>query len=136
MIAFLDASALIYLIEGREPWSTAVKARLLELEAVNPSAAVALSRLSSLECRVHPLRDGDEHALALFDAFFSKADLLWVELSACVVDVATDLRARFGLRTPDALQAACCLQLGPQAVLITGDATFARVPGLNVDVVA
>ena len=80
MIAFLDASALIYLIEGREPWSTAVKARLLELEAVNPSAAVALSRLSSLECRVQPLRDGDEHALALFDAFFSKADLLWVEL--------------------------------------------------------
>ena len=136
MIAFLDASALIYLIEGQEPWSKAVKTQLLQLEATSPSVTVAISRLSSLECRVRPLREGDECSLALFDAFFSRADLLWVDLSPTVVDVATDLRARFRLRTPDALQAACCLQLGPQAVLIAGDAAFARLPGLNLAVVA
>ncbi len=136
MIAFLDASALIYLVQGREPWAGAVKEQLRRLENECSAVMVGLSRLSCLECRVQPLRDGDEVALALFDAFFSRSDLVWVELSAAVVDVATDLRARFGLRTPDALQAACCLQLGEEAVLITGDAAFERVPGLNLVVVA
>ncbi|HMN80903.1 MAG TPA: hypothetical protein PKA20_13355 [Burkholderiaceae bacterium] len=36
----------------------------------------------------------------------------------------------------DALQAASCLQLGPQHVLLTGDVAFQRVHGLNVTVVA
>jgi predicted nucleic acid-binding protein len=39
------------------------------------------------------------------------------------------------LRTPDALQAACCLQLGPAHVMLTGDAAFQRVAGLNVSLI-
>lgn len=136
MIAFLDASALIYLVEGREPWAHAVKHQLQQLVAAHSGLGVAMSRLSWLECRVRPIRDGDQSTLALFDAFFSRPDLIWIELSETVVEVATDLRARFGLRTPDALQAACCLQLGHQAVLITGDAAFQRVTGLQVALVA
>jgi len=57
-----------------------------------------------------------------------------VELSREVVELATVIRVRHGLRTPDALQAASCLQLGPQHVLLTGDATFRRVKGLKVTV--
>lgn len=72
----------------------------------------------------------------MFDTFFSRSDLVWVKLSTSVVEVATDLRARFDLRTPDALQAACCLHLGPEAVMITGDAAFARIPSLSLAVVA
>jgi predicted nucleic acid-binding protein len=64
---------------------------------------------------VGPLRRGDQESLERFDTFFAQSDLLWLELSAAVVDLATSLRASHGLRTPDALQAACCLQLGPEA---------------------
>jgi predicted nucleic acid-binding protein len=39
-----------------------------------------------------------------------------------------------GLRTPDALQAASCLQLGSAHTFLTGDAAFNRVAGLNVAV--
>jgi predicted nucleic acid-binding protein len=53
-----------------------------------------------------------------------------------VVELATQLRANQGLRTPDALQAACCLQLGPDAVMITGDASFQRVQALQVSLIA
>jgi predicted nucleic acid-binding protein len=35
------------------------------------------------------------------------------------------------LKTPDALQAACCLQLGEDHVFVTGDVGFRRVAGLN-----
>jgi predicted nucleic acid-binding protein len=41
-----------------------------------------------------------------------------------------------GIRTPDALQAASCLQLGMDHVFLSGDSTFKRVSGLNVMLVA
>jgi len=140
VIAFLDASALIYLLEGTQPWAEAVKTRLRVLAAQDAEAgsttAVGLSRLSWLECRVGPLRRQDQAALLRFDGFFARADLCWVELSAAVVEQATTLRARHNLPTPDALQAASCLQLGPDAVMITGDSDFARVPGLPVALIS
>lgn len=78
------------------------------------------------------MKRGDAATLALYEAFFARPDLLWVDLSRDIVELATAIRVRHGLRTPDALQAACCLQLGPDHVLLTGDAEFERVRGLNV----
>jgi predicted nucleic acid-binding protein len=110
VIAFLDASALIYLLEGEPPWASAVKHELQALADGHPQLAIALSRLSVLECRVGPLRRGDQSSLERLDGFFARRDLLWQELSPAVVEQAITLRAHHGLRTPDALQAACCLQ--------------------------
>jgi len=132
VIAFLDASALIYLMDGDEAWSGAVQQALQELAAADPSLAIAVSRLSVLECRVGPLRRGDQASLERFDALFAQPDLLWVELTAPVVEQATRLRALHGVRTPDALQAACCLQLGSDAVMVSGDADFRRIPTLQL----
>ena len=132
MIAFLDASALIYLVDGDEAWSGAVQQALQELAAADPSLAIAVSRLSVLECRVGSLRRGDQASLERFDALFAQPDLLWVELTAPVVEQATRLRALHGVRTPDALQAACCLQLGSDAVMVSGDADFRRIPTLQL----
>jgi len=139
VIAFLDASAVIYAVEGEAVWAEAVK-RQLRLLAAKAHASggglrLAVSRLSWLECRVGPLRRRDPTALERFEGFFSRPDLQWVELTAAVVKQATLLRADHLLRTPDALQAACCLQLGPTAVMVTGDAAFQKVPGLVVAVV-
>lgn len=136
MIAFLDASALIYLVDGEAPWAAATQATLQQLAVSTPDLPLAVSRLSFLECRVAPLRRGDQACLDRFEALFAKPDLLVVELNAPVMERATQLRANHGLRTPDALQAACCLQLGPDAVMITGDAGFQRVQTLQVHLVA
>lgn len=132
MRAFFDASALIYLIEAREPLASVVRASLQALAHQYPSAAVALSRLSWLECRVGPMKNNDGATLKRYDAFFARPDILWVELTQEVVELAAAIRVRHGLRTPEALQAACCLQLGTDHVLLTGDAAFQRVAGLNV----
>ena len=136
MIAFLDASALIYLVEGEAPWAEAARATLQQLALEAPDLALAVSRLSLLECRVAPLRRGDQASLDRFQALFAKPDLLVVELGASVVELASQLRANHGLRTPDALQAACCLQLGPDALMVTGDAAFQRVQALQVHLIA
>ena len=52
---------------------------------------------------------GDQASLDRFEALLSQPDLLVGELGASVVELATQLRACNGLRTPDALQVACCL---------------------------
>ena len=44
MIAFLDANALIYLIEGREPFVNRVRQELAAIVASHPGVSAALSR--------------------------------------------------------------------------------------------
>lgn len=132
MIAFFDACALIYLIEGKEPFATRVRQQLNDIVQAHQEIGVAVSRLSWLECRVGPMKNNDTSVLAQYDAFFARPDLTWIELNREVVELATAIRVRHGLRTPDALQAASCMQLGAEHLLLTGDAAFQRVQGLKV----
>lgn len=132
MIAFLDASALIYLLDGQPAVAARVRRALAALRASHGNLRLAVSRLSVLECRAGPLREGAVERLARFDDFFARPDLVLVELDRQVIDLATAIRARHGTRTPDALQAACCLQLGPSHRMLTGDRAFRRVAGLAV----
>lgn len=134
MIAFFDASALIYLIEGKEPFANRVRAELAAATRKHAGLGSGVSRLTWLECRVGPMKSNDGAALEAFDAFFARPDLIWVELNKVVVELAAAIRVKHGLRTPDALQAACCLQLGAGHLFLTGDTAFKRVAGLNVKV--
>ncbi len=134
MIAFFDASALIYLIEGAEPFATKVRKELKATATKYPELGAAVSRLSWLECRVGPMKGNDIATLAAFDAFFARSDLVWVELTRDVVELAAAIRVQTGLKTPGALQAASCLQLGGEHLFLTGDSAFMRVVGLNVRV--
>ena len=134
MIAFFDASALIYLIEGAEPFASRVRSALVQLTTKHLKMGAAVSRLSWLECRVRPARNNELATLAKLDAFFARPDLLWVELNKNVIELATAIRVRYGLRTPDALQAASCLQLGARHLFLTGDSAFKKVAELNVKI--
>lgn len=133
MNAFLDTSALIYLVEGVEAVASTVRGRLGALAQRHPDLSIALSRLTWLECRVGPLKAHDAATLRRYDELFAMPGIQWIELTQSVVELATVVRVRHGLRTPDALQAACCLQLGDRHRMLTGNAAFGRVEGLNVE---
>ncbi len=130
MIVFLDACALIYRFEGASPFRVATTDLIAQVTAGQAVVDVVVSRLSVLECRVKPLRDGDLALLKMYDDFFAAIHI--VELSAEVVDKANELRVRHGLKTPDALQAASALTLPGDAFFVTADVGFARVLGLEV----
>lgn len=136
MTIFLDACTLIYLIEGNPAFATQIQTRLAQLMHVTPNADIAISRLSWLECRVSPIKHQQSAILERYDAFFAQPDLIWIELDTHVVELATVIRAKTGLRTPDALQAASCLQLGNKHIFLTGDKAFSRVHSLNLETVA
>jgi predicted nucleic acid-binding protein len=131
VIVFLDACALIYRVEEVAPWNRRVAQLLAAYLRKHAGLRLVVSRLSQLECRVQPLRESETDLLARYDALFSAPDLQTVEIDANVIEGATEIRARFGLRTPDAIQAASCLSLDESHVFVTNDRTFTRVPKLS-----
>lgn len=136
MIVFFDSSALIYLIEGNEPFATKIRKELAIAVKRHPDLVAGVSRLTWLECRVGPMKANDHATLASFDAFFARSDLVWVELTQQVVELAAAIRVKHGLKTPDSLQAASCLQLEASHLFLSGDVSFSRVAGLNVKILA
>ena len=135
-MVFLDASAIIYLLEGDATVQAAVRDTLDTLRsAAAETPLLAVSALSRLECRVRPLRDGDQALIDRYDAFFADPGLAVIALDEAVLDRAAELRARCRLRTPDALQAASLLVADADGAFVTGDADVMAVPGLQVHTV-
>ena len=109
--------------------------RWIEAAEARPEGVMITSRLSMLECRVKPLREGDHERLARFDGFFGRERLVVAEVSASVIERATEIRAAHGFRTPDAIHLATALLEGAE-VFLTGDAGLKKCPGLRVDVLS
>jgi predicted nucleic acid-binding protein len=100
-VIYLDACLLIYLIERHARWGVPVADAI----AGAGETRFGISPLVKCECLVGPLNRGDpvlERAYTeIFEVFVSLAMPEPVYLQAA------QLRARFGLRTPDALHLAC-----------------------------
>lgn len=97
------------------------------------SGSLATSRLTRLECRTKPLREGDVVTLTQFDVFFAGSELVIVELQSSVIERATELRARYNLKTPDAIHLAAALEVGA-SLFLTGDRNLSRCSELPVEV--
>jgi predicted nucleic acid-binding protein len=135
MMLFLDANIIIYRVEAVEPFNQLVLATIQELVALHQDAGFAVSRLSMMECLVKPLREQNTTDIERYRSFFDSTGLQIIEVSSLVIETATVLRARHGLRTPDAIQAASALSIKGPMTFVTGDRQFRKVPGLNVRLV-
>lgn len=58
---------------------------------------------------VWPIRQGDEELLDQFDGFFSSQDIERLAIQTDTFELATELRARHGTKTPDALHLATAI---------------------------
>jgi predicted nucleic acid-binding protein len=130
-LIYADANVVIRLVEGDAPARAPIESRLLPLR--DGSRFLLTSRLTRLECRVKPLREGDPALLSLYDAFFSGAEVTVVDLTVLVIEMATELRASFKVTTPDALHLASAIVAGAEAFL-TGDQSLARCTQIPVEV--
>lgn len=135
MIVVLDACAVIYWVEAVEPFHGQLLQRLKTLAKDESKIEFAASRLSRLECLIKPLRDEDTVLQEDFRQFFSAPGFRIIELTASVVDWATEIRARYGLSTPDALQAASALNLPGESLFLTNDRRFDKVPSLRTEII-
>jgi predicted nucleic acid-binding protein len=132
-LIYADASAIMRLVDGDEPARQRVEA-LLRQHGGN----VVTSVISMIECRSKPLRDGDTQRVSAYDAFFSSRDLTLFLVDSGVAERATQLRATYNLKTPDAIHMATAAVHGASLV-VTTDHDFARcrhLPGIAIEVVS
>ena len=97
-LIYADASAIMRLVDGDEPARQRVEALLRQ-----HGGSVVTSVISMIECRSKPLRDGDAQRVSAYDAFFSSNDLALFPVNSAVAERATQLRATYNLKTPDAI---------------------------------
>ena len=90
------------------------------------------STITMTELLVHPYRKSDIDRVNVIYALTSTfPHLTWLPPTLAIADEAARLRARYGLRTPDAIQAATALSAGARG-LIGNDAGFRRITELEV----
>jgi predicted nucleic acid-binding protein len=128
----LDSSVLIYHLEDAEPYSSLTE---IALGAVAEGApAAVLSTISVTELLVKPFADGREDRVAVFEKFvLSLPNAAIVPPGYRAAREAARLRARYDLRTPDALLLATAIDEKAEAFL-TNDGRLRRLKpeGLTV----
>ena len=100
-LIYLDSSLVIYLVERHARWSEQVTRAMASVGQTR----FAISPLVKCECLVAPLKRGDLVLRRAYEEFFGL--LIGLDMPEAVYLQAAELRARFGLRTPDALHLAC-----------------------------
>jgi predicted nucleic acid-binding protein len=126
---YLDAAPVIYTVEQVAIYAAAGDARLSVAEVVQ-----VVSDLTRMECRVKPVRDGNEELLKDYDDYFEGVGTEIVALSREVIDRATTIRAQYGFKTPDALHLAAAVMSGCD-VFLTNDHRLDRFPDMAVEVI-
>jgi predicted nucleic acid-binding protein len=118
-LIYLDACLLIYAIENHPVWAGSVLAALAD----ETSGRFAISPLVKMECLVKPIKTGDLGLQRRYETGFNQ--LVQLAMPETVFLQAAQLRARFGLKTPDAMHLACAQHHGCTA-LWTNDERLAQ----------
>ena len=124
-----DTSVFIYQLEANfiSGMTDAVFAWL-----ERPEHAAVTSTITMTELLVPAYRSGAEEQVNNFYALLTTyPNLDWIAPNLEIADIAARIRAVYGLRTPDALQAATAVHARATG-LITNDSVFELVEGLEV----
>jgi predicted nucleic acid-binding protein len=126
----LDTAPIIYFVEAHPGYFPLCEAVFRAVSAGTIRACT--SDLTRTEVLTLPLRNGDTGLADIYRALLSPpSELEALPVDAAVAETAADLRARYGLKTPDALQVATAITAGCEAFL-TGDKGLRRVTEVRV----
>ncbi|MHB8637407.1 MAG: type II toxin-antitoxin system VapC family toxin [Fimbriimonadaceae bacterium] len=101
----VDASTIIYAFEGVAQFAN-LQTGLLDLLDDEEMTAIT-SELSSLKVLTGPRKAGNRLLETTYRAFLAPSPVMLTEpVSSAVLEKAIDLRATYGLKTPDAIHVA------------------------------
>jgi len=126
----LDTMCFIYVVEEIDPYRHLMRPVFTGIDTADLTAAVSVVALS--EVLTKPLRDRDTDLARRFrDLLLHTNGVSLVPVDAVLAEQAADLRARYGLRTPDALHIATAPCAGCDHIL-TNDPAWKRVTEIDV----
>ncbi len=125
-----DTSPIIYFIESHPQYDGLVTEIFQRVS--NAVFEGITSVITLAEVLIHPLRRGDATLQQQYsDLLINASNFQTLPIDIKTATSAADLRARYNLRTPDALQVATALAAGCDA-FVTNDAALQRVSELQV----
>jgi predicted nucleic acid-binding protein len=121
----IDTNVFIYALEANPRYATLADHIFSWLEQAGHTGVT--STITMTELLVQPYRAGDEQRVNEFYALLSTyPNLNWIAPDLEIANVAARIRATYGLRTPDSLQAATAVRSHATG-LVTNDPVFERV---------
>jgi predicted nucleic acid-binding protein len=134
MTVFLDTAPFIYLIEGHGTFSASV--RTLVDECLRLHVRMLTSLITYIEVLTHPERLGRNDLTAQYRMFLTNSENLSIyPINIQVADECIRLRARYGFKTPDAIQLAVARVCGAD-VVVTNDAEWKKCREVSVQLVS
>jgi len=126
----IDTAPVIYFIEQHAKYQNILRPVFAEIASGNIEAIT--STITLLEVLVHPLRTGDETLAEKYrDILLSSEGLTTFEIFHEVSEMASRLRAKYSIRTPDAIQIAVGILYGATHFL-TNDPNLKKVSDIKV----
>lgn len=125
-----DTAPIIYFVEANPRYDALL---VPVFQRISTGALVGVTSVVSLtEVLVYPLRLGRNDMAQQYRLLLQQSDYFeLIDITPAIAEYAADLRARYNLRTPDALQLAGAIRRGCDAFL-TNDANLQRVSELRV----
>ncbi len=121
----IDTMVFIYYLEDHPTYSPLTRPVFQALESGEILGVTSVITL--MEILVHPKRSGKVIAARDYqDLLLTYPNLIIKEVGNETADIASDLRAKYGIKTPDALQLAAALQSGASG-FITNDMQLKKV---------
>jgi len=126
----LDTAPVIYFVEAHPKYDARVTDVFQRIGEGRMSGATSLITLT--EVLTQPIAAGNGKLQEEYrDLLLNSKNFQSLQIDETIAEDAARLRARYNLRTPDALQVATALNAGCQAFL-TNDAKLARVNDIRV----
>ncbi|MBI5641236.1 MAG: type II toxin-antitoxin system VapC family toxin [Nitrospirae bacterium] len=124
-VVYLDTSIFIYFVEQHPRYHKLCSSIFEDIEASRIKAVT--STLTLLEILVQPYKlKKEELVLKFYSLLVTYPHLSWIDMNLAVADRAAGLRAKYGLKTPDAIQIASALSHGAGA-FICNDRAFKKI---------
>lgn len=129
-VVCLYTAPLIYFIEGHSIYQS-ILARLFDFNDQGGFAFVT-STVTLLEVLVKPLRNGQTAIAKQYrDILTSAKGIEITDVTAAITEKAAFLRAKYNVRTPDAIQLAAAIELGADYFL-TNDNRLKSISEISV----
>jgi len=123
----VDTAPFIYVLESHPQWADQFVG-LFEA-AAKGNLTIALSTITLAEVLTGPFKAGQTALAKRYEKALSQYQV--IPVSAAIAALAAQLRARYRLKLPDAIQLASALDIGA-AALVTHDRDFSQVSGIEI----
>jgi len=109
-------------------------ASMIDTRLSAPDVVCMTSDLARMECRVKPLQSKNIGLLKDYDYYFEGVMAEIVVLSRQVIDCATNIRVKYGFKTPDSIHLASAL-VSKCDIFLTNDYRLNRFTEIAIEII-